>query len=366
MKVLRMQGLHLRTVARRRHRSYALGTMPSPPASPATDRIDPLEVLGTQSLALGRLAREVPAAEFLAQAMGVLRQALAIGSAWWGLATERDDRHALELYQADFSGLPDSVAAHWKQIADVDPFARQTFAQRGQVQRIDVEAHRSAALPQLNAFADRYGIRHIMSLSLDEAATGQIFFVVAYRSAEAGAFSDVQATLFRHLLAHTAQLWHQCLQDALSRASTEGLAAAAWARLDGHLMYAGPQLCEALYARWPDWDGLDLPADLLQRFASAPCTLRLPDGLLEICPQGGYMRLQRLPAHEAPPLLSPREQRVAHLFAAGLSYKEIARRLALQPATVRTYLRAAYLRLGVRNKVQLGDVLGGALGGKGL
>lgn len=331
--------------------------MPSRPATDPVARLDPVEVLGTQSLALGRLAREVPAAEFLTQAIGVLRQALDIGSAWWGLANERDDTSALELYQASFSGLPDSVAADWKQIADIDPFARQTFAQRGQVQRIDVKAHRDAALPQLNAFADRYDIRHIMSLSLDEAATGQIFFVVAYRCAEAGAFSDVEATLFRHLLAHTVQLWNQCLQDALSRAATDGITRAAWARLDGHLMYAGPLLCELLYARWPGWNGLELPVELVQRFSSAPCTLRLPDDMLEISPQGAHMRLLRLPAGETAPLLSPREQRVAHLFAAGLSYKEIARRLGLQPATVRTYLRNAYLRLGVRNKVQLGDAL---------
>jgi len=336
--------------------------MPSRPTVNAVACLDPVELLGTQSLALGRLAREVPAAEFLTQAMGVLRQALNIGSAWWGLANERDDNAALELYQANFSGLPDSVAADWKQIAAVDPFAQQTFQQRGQVQRIDVEPHRDAALPQLNAFADRYGIRHIMSLSLDEATTGQIFFVVAYRCAKAGAFSDMEATLFRHLLAHTVQRWNQCLQDALSRACTDGIAHAAWARLDGHLMYAGPQLCELLYARWPSWNGLELPVELVQRFASAPCTLRLPDGMLEISQQGEHIRLLRLPAGEAAPLLSPREQRVAHLFAAGLSYKEIARKLALQPATVRTYLRNAYLRLGVRNKVQLGDALGGKTG----
>lgn len=336
--------------------------MPSRPAINAVASFDPVEVLGTRSLALVRLAREVPAAEFLTQAIGVLREALAIRSAWWGLANECDDAHAVGLYQANFSGLPDSVAADWKQIADVDPFARRTFAQRGQVQRIDVEAHRSVALAELNAFADRYAIRHIMSLSLDEATTGQIFFVVAYRCAEAGAFSDSEATLFRHLLAHTVQLWHQCLQDALSRASTDGITRAAWARPDGHLMYAGPQLCELLYARWPGWNGLELPAELVQRFAGAPCTLRLPDGVLELSMQGEHMRLRRLPAGDTAPNLSPREQRVAHLFAAGLSYKEIARRLALQPATVRTYLRNAYLRLGVRNKVQLGDALGAKAG----
>lgn len=339
-----------------------LSSKPTMQAPDTTNSVvfDPVEVLGTRLLALGRLAREVPAAEFLAQAVGVLREALAIRSAWWGMANDRDNGRSVELYQADSIGMPDSVAVDWRQIADVDPFARQTFEQRAQVQRIDVEAHRESALPVLNAFADRYAIRHIMSLSLDEATTGQIFFIVAYRGAEASAFSDNEATVFNHFLRHTVQLWNQCLQDALARASTDSIARAAWARPDGHLVYAGPQLCELLYSRWPGWDGLELPAQLVQRFAATPCTLRLPDGVLEISLQGEHMRLQRLPAGDAAPVLSPREQRVAHLFAAGLSYKEIARRLALSPATVRTYLRNAYLRLGVRNKVQLGDALGSA------
>lgn len=324
----------------------------------AATPFDAVEVLGTRLLALGRLAREVPAAEFLAQAVGTLRESLRFRSAWWGLASERDDGRAMELYQADVIGLPDSVAADWRGIADVDPFARQTFEQRGQVQRIDVEAHRHAALPALNAFADRYAFRHIMALSLDETTTGQVFFVVVYRGTDDAAFSEDEAAVFRHLLRHTAQLWHQCLQDALSQASIDGIARAAWARPDGSLVYAGPQLCELLYARWPAWNGMTLPPELVGHFASLPCTLRLPDGTLELSVQGDHVRLERARPGDAPPPLSPRERRVAHLFAAGLSYKEIARRLALRPATVRTYLRNAYLRLDVHNKVQLGDALG--------
>jgi DNA-binding CsgD family transcriptional regulator len=325
----------------------------------ATVPPDAVELLGEQLLALGRMAREVPAADFLARAAGLLREALGIRSAWWGLASERDDGGAVELYQADATGLPDAIAADWRRIAEVDPFARRTFARPGQVHRLDVDEHRPTVLPELDAFADRYGFRHIMAMSLEEAATGQVFFIVAYRDAEASAFTDSEATLFRHLVRHTLQLWHQCLQDAMSRVSTGALQGAAWARPDGHLVYAGPSLCELLYARWPSWDGLELPAELVQRFDALPCTIRLADGALELSRQGAHVRLQRLSVGVAAPLLSPREQRVAHLFAAGLSYKEIARRLALQPATVRTYLRNAYLRLGVRNKIQLGDVLGG-------
>jgi DNA-binding CsgD family transcriptional regulator len=45
------------------------------------------------------------------------------------------------------------------------------------------------------------------------------------------------------------------------------------------------------------------------------------------------------------------------MYAAGHSYKAIALRTGLSPATVRTYLRDAYLQLGVRNKVELGSRL---------
>jgi DNA-binding CsgD family transcriptional regulator len=56
-------------------------------------------------------------------------------------------------------------------------------------------------------------------------------------------------------------------------------------------------------------------------------------------------------------LLTPRERRVAHLFAQGMTYKVIARQLSLSPATVRTYLRQAYLHLGVKSKMELSDAL---------
>lgn len=58
--------------------------------------------------------------------------------------------------------------------------------------------------------------------------------------------------------------------------------------------------------------------------------------------------------------LSPRETEVAGFAAQGLSDKEIARRLDLKFATVRTHLDNAFAKLGVRNRTQLVSLLYGS------
>ena len=55
--------------------------------------------------------------------------------------------------------------------------------------------------------------------------------------------------------------------------------------------------------------------------------------------------------------LSPRETEVAGFAAQGLSDKQIARRLDLKFATVRTHLDNAFSKLGVRNRTQLVSLL---------
>ena len=54
------------------------------------------------------------------------------------------------------------------------------------------------------------------------------------------------------------------------------------------------------------------------------------------------------------PLLSRRETTVAELYAAGKSYKQIARRLHVSPATVRNQIASVFRKLEVHSKAQLG------------
>jgi DNA-binding CsgD family transcriptional regulator len=84
--------------------------------------------------------------------------------------------------------------------------------------------------------------------------------------------------------------------------------------------------------------------------------MRLGRCALTLNPNAEHVILS-LEAQSRGAVLAPRERTAAMLFAAGHSYKEIAKILALSPATVRTYLRNCYLQLGVKSKVELGSVL---------
>jgi DNA-binding CsgD family transcriptional regulator len=88
-------------------------------------------------------------------------------------------------------------------------------------------------------------------------------------------------------------------------------------------------------------------------------------GLLSLIAPGFTQALKRiercaqLTAQASPrsAKLSPRETEVAGFAAQGFSDKQIARRLNLKFATVRTHLDNAFSKLGVRNRTQLVSLL---------
>ncbi|GGX40943.1 helix-turn-helix transcriptional regulator [Saccharospirillum salsuginis] len=75
-------------------------------------------------------------------------------------------------------------------------------------------------------------------------------------------------------------------------------------------------------------------------------------------PLGPFFVLQSTPVN-ALEQLTPREQDIAHLFTQGYSYKEVALRLSISPATVRNHIARIYSKTEVRNKVALSLLLAG-------
>lgn len=315
-----------------------------------------LERLSEYLLRLGCLAREVPAHNFLGQALETVREWISFPRGWWGMGTDLGKGQIPSIHQSECIGLPDDYAENWRKISQIDSFSDAVREHIGQVQRWEGSEHDELPLP-IQEFDRRYDLEHCMGLALDDTATGHGFFISIFRGKGQAAFCDEEARLFLHLMRHIVQLWHFSLQDALALASKEDIGHAALARADGRVQYAGQKLCELLYAQWPDWDGIRLPPEVVSRFASLPAQLRLAGGMLDLSAADEHVWLVRKRPGTSALLLSPREQRVAQLFAAGHSYKEIARLSGLTPATVRTYLRDAYLRLGVRNKIELGGAL---------
>lgn len=139
-------------------------------------------------------------------------------------------------------GLPKSLVEDWRSISTIDPFAKEMIQALGQVRRIEIAENRINSQPLLTEFANRYGIEHVMGMCLDEEATGQSFFMVMYRVPGQSNFSDQEAQLFRHLIRHIVQLWYFGLKEELSTRSGNDISTRALARLDGQLLYAGPEI----------------------------------------------------------------------------------------------------------------------------
>lgn len=67
--------------------------------------------------------------------------------------------------------------------------------------------------------------------------------------------------------------------------------------------------------------------------------------------------LARIPLRTAPADLTPTEQRIAELAAAGLTNRQIAERTFVSPKTVEANLARAYRKLGIRSRAELGRLM---------
>lgn len=304
-------------------------------------------------LHLARLARERGAADFIADGLQLLRQWVPFASAWWGEMSASVDSVPPQSWMHGRINLSDDFAAEWQRSAGSDTFSHDTLSRPGEVIR---DSGYTDPHVEVDAFARRHDLYHPMCITFELPESGLMFFVCLYRGSAAPAFSDSEAEWFSAFCEHLLQLWRFQVQDLIQVDTGNGASDFGVARLDGELLYVGAGLCAVIRQQLPDWNGSTLPPQVIAQLPMAPCVMRLGRCALTLSPNAEHVVLS-LQAQPRGAVLAPRERTVAMLFAAGHSYKEIARILALSPATVRTYLRNCYLQLGVKSKVELGSVL---------
>jgi DNA-binding NarL/FixJ family response regulator len=89
-----------------------------------------------------------------------------------------------------------------------------------------------------------------------------------------------------------------------------------------------------------------------QTHLDAAIQQRLVTALLDRSPQTPSAAAQARPPTEVPDELTPRELEVLKLIAAGLSNREIADRLVLSNATVKTHVNRIFYKTGARDRAQ--------------
>jgi DNA-binding CsgD family transcriptional regulator len=203
------------------------------------------------------------------------------------------------------------------------------------------------------------GIEHALGVVEHDPLTDLGEMIFLFRSRTDAAFEDEDCSLLEHLSLHLMTAWRQAQIAHHYRALADGSASGffepeSYAVADGQglLHAAGAEFCHALQAVEPGWRGPTLPpalAPLTDRdgatltIGRCEFTARRQAGisLLAVASGGGALGL------------SPAEARVARLYAAGLTQREIARRAGVSPSTVRNQLASVFAKLGVHSKVEL-------------
>lgn len=306
-------------------------------------------------LRLHALARQAPVDRFLAEALSQFARLVPFDAAWWGQASRASAGAPPVNWQYGSLGLAPRFGAEWNRIGGGDAFALRSMDSLGGVCRASGFEDEN---PAVEAFSRRHGLLHVMALTVELEDSGLLFFVSLYRRPRGrAAFSEAEAELFGHYVQHLKQHWAVRMQDTLRLAVAEDGRSTALAETGGRLLHVGERVAALLARTWPGWDGQQLPEAFMAQARRAPCQVRLGRRSVAVRPVGGLLAISAgAPQPQQP--LAPREREAALLYAGGEAYKEIARRLGLSPATVRTYLRDVYARLGVRNKQELARVLG--------
>lgn len=264
-----------------------------------------LEDFSRGLLALDRLlALGASPSKLMREGLALLRTLVPFDAAWWGECSGGIDGMAPNNWLSGHINLSADFAREWNRICASDRFANESMQRLGTV--VSSVGYADPE-PSVEAFARRHDLYHVMAITRALPGSGLLQFVSLYRYRASPDFEPAHRVLFEH---------------------------------------------------FPHWNGTQLPDGLALAVRQPSAALKLGGRRLDTRRCGDLVLLSLAPQRRRA-LLPPREMSVALLYADGQSHKEIARETGLAPATVRTYLREAYLRLGVSDKVALSRALGG-------
>ena len=287
----------------------------------------------------------------------LLQELVPCVAGWTGVATPEEDRpvnHNSFVYH-----LPDDFFREWLKIVNHDPLADLTLLVFGKAAVID--SADETVDPTFTAWARKFGLRYLLRVCALDKRFGLIGFLSIYRYDADRPFSRAEIETMETLIPHLAAAMRINRTMQLFRLGQDAVSATRRAICDayGVIHRADEGFADALKAEWPDRDVRRLPDELCLHIQSKPDAPFLGERhRIEISPIAGLYVLELRPRSLADRLGSRELETIQH-FANGASYKEVARRMNISPATVRHHLRSAYKKLGVHDKTQMSRLIAG-------
>ena len=346
-KTPKLQGLSIRPL-----RNVAGEAMNRVVRRIAAQSSDPV---GTVLLNLYQVSHETPHAQFHDTALGLLKCLIPFDFAKWGsshLSSQGVIFHEAHLHQE-----PPEIMEAYTHVYHEDSAARWVARNLGITANFHNptvfagERHRA-----IRDYTRRYRHANALITGRRDPRTGLMHSLSLYRADPERTYTERERRLCQFLVPHCAQalVINRMLQvEQVRRPDSPGTVAMAIADPFGTLHFAEPAFLALVRSEWMGFEGATLPSPLqLDFLGSGPCRFLGRTLLLSwmSCKGLYFLRArQRLPVDS----LTPRELAIAREVSAGLTHKEIARKLGIAPATVRNHLNLIHERSHARNNAEL-------------
>jgi DNA-binding CsgD family transcriptional regulator len=312
-------------------------------------------------LGLYRAAREREPTEFRQRALLQLHSRIAFSAAVWGDARRVESTPGVIPTSLHRDNLDGEFLVNWARMQPEDPAVPVLLANLGRAVRVHVPSFYGAT-PELADLGERYEVQSVCSTVLGGLGPNQVHWLSLYSPHAESAFTYPERDWLEFAMPHLTEAWR--INEALFATRPSGLLGFGIAVAEsshGALIRADAGFLDIVGREWSGFDGRIIPAPLMQvckqrsEFVYLARESRF-DG--RCFGELVYLSARRKTEAES---LTSRQLDIANLYAQGLSNKEIARRRAISPATVRNHLAHVYEALGVHGRLEmiarLGDVI---------
>lgn len=314
--------------------------------------MDTIAQLSRLTLELNRAARRQPPEGFVGWVVTELSRCLDVDGGFWG-SGHVDPQGRPVLHSRSQHHLRPLMGVEPPPAGCFDALLAESARRPGESIALDAT---SQAMPGQLGPAHGCAWAHALTTSAIEPLTGLYSGFGVWRHDAACPFTEAERLFMQAVFPHLAEArQHNRLQQLAQVADPSARSAwlAAAADRQGLLHHADEPFVRLLHEEWPGWAGPRLPPPLERLLGGDPAQRYLGRQLVGKCDVMGDLVRVLLRRGEAVDRLTPREREIAVYTAQGLTHKEIARRLELAPATVRTHLTASCRRLGAKNKAQM-------------
>ncbi len=299
-------------------------------------------------------AQECTSGEFQGHALGLIKPMLQFDSAALIGASFSADAE-MSIQSIHIHNQPLEKLIERKDLVSPDTALAGAYRQRGRCLTMDMATLDRGHL-DLIAYCKKYAVAQTMVLLSPPARSAHLDLIALWRAQPKKRYSARDERIGNLVLPHLFQA--RAINGRLFQ--ERGAAEAAVALLssqNGCLQYVEEAAVRILQREWPQWQPPILPAGFVDELRRpGPGRYLGKTFVARMDARGDYLHIQWT-ARPTGRALTGAEQDVAWLAASGLSYKEIARRQDVSPATVKNQLHSVFAKLGVANKTALAAAL---------